>query len=118
MLEHDIHAALVGYFLHFLRDLLFIVIDGVVSANVAGALQLGFIAGGGNDTSAVQLGDLDGGGTHAGSGSQHEDEVSGLHATASYEHVPGGEEDERDAGKLVPCERDRVGWNRDHVMGW
>ena len=65
MLEDDINAAPVGNALHFLRDLLLVVIDSVVGAELAGFLQLALVTRRGDDLGAQHLADLDRRRTHA-----------------------------------------------------
>ena len=117
MLEYHVHAAL-NDLLHFLGDLLLVVIDGVVGAQLLCELEFVLVTRGGNDRTAQHFADLDGSRTDAGARSEHQDGLSVMDASAGDEHMPGGEEDEWDAGGLVEAEgvgnRDYFGTRHDN----
>src|SRR5712692_5165115 len=116
VLDHDVHAFFVGNLVHFIGDFLLVVIDAVVSAQCAALLQLVFISSRSNHAGVKQLGNLDGGDAHAGTCTQHQYVLPQANAGATHQHVPGGEEDEGHAGRLVEIEavRDRNNIDRRH----
>ena len=64
MLHYDVHAFFVGYLFHFFGNLLLIVVDAVVGAQLASLLQFMFVTCG-NDARMKQLGHLNGGNADA-----------------------------------------------------
>ena len=70
------------------------------------------VPAGGDDARTEELGDLDGGAAYTASGSENQDGFAGLKLGAVDEHVPGGEENERDGGGVRPVE---VFWIRETV---
>ncbi len=109
MFEGDIYAGLVRDAANFLGDLLLVMIDEMVGPELFGFRELVLIAGGGDDLSAEHLGDLNGGGADAGTSTEYEDGVAGLDFGARDQHVPCGDEDERNRGGFFKRHRVRDG---------
>jgi len=65
MLEDNVDAALGGDAPHFVRNLLFVVVDGMVGAELARLGQLALVTGGGDDLGTQHLGNLNGRRAHA-----------------------------------------------------
>src|SRR5262249_21164795 len=101
VLKNDVAHGAVGDVLHFLGDLLLVVIDGMVGAELARLVHLVLVAGGGNDRGAEHFGDLDGSRSDARASTQHQHRVAGFDSSASHQHVPGSEKHKRNGGGLV-----------------
>ena len=65
MFEDHIYPALAGDPAHFIRDLLLVMIDGVVGAELARLGQLALVAGGSDDLGTQHLRNLDRSRSHA-----------------------------------------------------
>jgi hypothetical protein len=102
--DDNIDAAIVGEATHLLGDGHDEVVDDFVSAEFAGLGKFFVGAGGGDDAGTEELGDLNGGAAYTASGSENQDRFAGLKLGAVDEHVPRGEENERDGGGVRPIE--------------
>jgi hypothetical protein len=98
--EDHVDAALARDALHFGVDLLAGVDDDFVGAEGASFFGFFVAADGGDDARAENFGDLDCGGADAAASAEDEDVFAGLKFGAGDEHVPGGEENERNGGGL------------------
>ncbi len=98
VLKDNVNAALAREALHFGVDLLFGVDDDFVGAEGAKFFDFFFAADGGDDARAENFGELNSGGADAAASAENEDFFAGLKLGARDEHVPGGEEDERNGG--------------------
>ncbi len=107
--EDDVDAALAREALHFGVDLLLAVDDDFVGAEGAKFFDFFFAADGGDDARAENFGDLDSGGTDAAASAEDEDFFAGLKFGAGDEHVPGGEENERNGGGFFEGKAGRNG---------
>jgi len=113
--EDDVDAALVGDAFHFGVDLLASVDDDFVGAE--GASFFGFLvaADGGDDARAEDFCDLDSGGADAAASAEDENVFAGLKFGACDEHVPCGDENERNSGGFF--ERKSGGHGSDVARG-
>ena len=108
VLDDDIDAAIVGEPADFFRDGHDEVVDDFVGAEFASLDKFFVGAGRCDDARTEKLGDLDGGAADTASGSENQDGFARLELSAADEHVPGGEEDERNSGGLRPVEILRI----------
>ena len=108
MLDDDIDAAIVSEAADFLRNGHDEVVDDFVGAEFASLDKFFVGAGRCDDARTEKLGDLDGGAADTASGSENQDGFARLELSAADEHVPGGEEDERNSGGLRPVEILRI----------
>ena len=113
MFHHHIHTALSCNLPYLGRDVLTIVIDGVVRPEGAGPGQLLFAAGRRDHAAMEHFGDLDGRRTHAAGGRQHQHVLARPQLRARDEHVPGREKDQRHGGGLFETQ---VVWNGDDAV--
>jgi hypothetical protein len=86
---------------HLLQEVGLLVVDGVVRPQRQRLLALLLAARGGDDPRAEQPRDLDAGAAHARAGGVDEHRLAGLQLGPGDQRVPGGEEDERNAGGLL-----------------
>ena len=105
VLEDYVDAALVGDAADLVSDLLAVMIDGVVGTELARFGKFVVVSSGSDDVGVEELCDLDGGGSDAGAGAENENPLSLLDLRACDQHVPGGEEDKRNAGGFIEAER-------------
>ena len=102
-------------------DVLAVVIDDVVRAELARLGHLLFPARGGDDAAMVELGDLDRGRTDAARGGEHEHILAEAQRGARGEHVPRGEENQRHGGGFLEAhvvrDADRRVLGRGHEFG-
>ena len=89
MVHHQVHAGAAGDFSHPLGDVLLVVVDDIVGAQVAGQLRLFGGAGGGDDGGAHHIFEyLNGGGADAGRCGEHQRRFPGLQGGAAHGHIP------------------------------
>ncbi len=101
MVEDDVDALALGRLARRADEVALVVEDAVGGAELPGAGELRFAAGGDQDPSrAEQSRDLDAGGGHARTGGVQQDVLVGLQSGACGEHVPGGQEAQRDRRRL------------------
>jgi hypothetical protein len=114
VLEHHVHAAAAGEGLHLLQEVGLLVVDGVVGPERKGLLALLLAPRGGDDARAHQAGDLDGRAPHARPGRVDEHGLAGPDPRPPHQRVPGGEEDQGDAGSLLEGHAARLGQHVGH----
>ncbi len=121
MLDDDIDATIIGEPADFFRDGHEEVVDDFVGAEFARLGKFFVGAGRGDDARTEKLGDLDGGAADTASGSENQDGFARLELSAIDEHVPGGEEDERNGGSVKPVEilriRETVDLGHTNIFG-
>src|SRR5579871_632727 len=90
-----------GDFLYFFRDLLLVVIDHVIGAQLASFFHLCLVPGSGDDLRIEKLADLNGRRAHARSSSQYQHDVTRHQMAAIDQHVPGGHVHQWDRCRLI-----------------
>jgi hypothetical protein len=104
MLEDHIHTATAREALHFRGDVLLVMIDHVIRAQLLRTSHF-LIPSGGRDYAAVEeLGKLNRGLSDAARCSQHQHIFAGLQSRAREQHVPGSEKHKRRGGRLLETE--------------
>jgi hypothetical protein len=99
--EDNVDPALVGDTPDFIANLLRLMIDNVVGAELPRFLQLGIGTSSGDDLRAEEFCDLDSGAADPASGAEDQDGFARLKLSACDEHVPRGLEDERDRSSFL-----------------
>ena len=122
MLEHDVDALLLGDLADDAFEALGLVIDDVIGPERLGFLGLGVVADGGDHGAAERLGHLDGDRADAGAGGVHENGFAGLELGIVEQHVLGGAEGDRRAGRVAQRHagrhrHDEPGGQVDQVAG-
>src|SRR5258708_20517228 len=79
-------------------------VDDVVRAQFARCVYFAFVASGSDDASLKHLRDLNGSDTDAGVRAENQHRLAGADTAAANEHVPCGQENERDTGGLIEIE--------------
>jgi hypothetical protein len=102
--ENHIDAALAGDPLHFGGNVLFVVVDDLIRAELARAGQLLLAAGGRDDATVKQLRDLYRRLAHAARRREHQHLFARLQRRSADQHVPGGEEHKRSGGGVFEAE--------------
>ena len=105
VLENDVDAAAVGDALHFVGNLLLVMVDGVVGTKFASLRQFAVVAGSGDDHGAEHFADLDGCGAHTRAAAHNENRLARAKLRVAHQHVPRREEHQWHGGGLHKTER-------------
>ena len=109
MLDDHIDAAVMGEPAHLFADRHDAVMDHFIGPKLPGLGEFFVIASGSEHTSAEKFRDLDGRAANTAAGRKNEDVLPGLQLRPMHQHVPGGEENERDGSSVGPLQILRIG---------
>src|SRR5438552_10254804 len=100
MLQHDVNTFFSNG-ANFFRNFLLVVIDDVIGAEFVGYVNLAIVASGGNHSTVEKLRKLNSCDSNSGVGAEHQHRLARTNSRAPYQHVPGREEHQGNAGRLI-----------------
>src|SRR5947208_8488717 len=103
VLDHHIHAALVGQGTHLCGHLLRAVVEGHIGAELLRRGKFGVVRGGHDDPRADELGDAHRGQGHAPADSPYERRLTGPEVRPWTEYTAGCQLHERERSRLRTC---------------
>ena len=113
MLEDDVHPPPVGEPPHLLGDVLSVVVDALVRTQLSRPCQLLFRASGDDDPRPLRACHLNRRLSDAAAGRKDEHRLTRSQLGPGHQHVPGGQEGQRERGGLHESDPVR---NRDDVF--